>query len=71
MIEFGGIRVRNTPPIKGAVYKIEYTPSTLKLYENNVLISTITNNIGFPTRFEFHTGSNRYAVYKDLKVKPL
>lgn len=57
--------------IKGGVYKVEYTNSTLTVYENDVQIATASNNIGLPTRFEWHTGTNRYAVYKDLKVKPL
>ena len=58
--------------VKGAVYKIEYTSSTLKVYENGTLLATANNNVGFPTRFEFHMGTNsRNATYKDLKVKPL
>ena len=57
--------------IKGGKYRIEYTSSTLKVYENDVLLGSATNNVGLPTRFEFHTSSNRWAIYKDLKVKPL
>ena len=58
--------------IKGGVYKIEYTDSTMKVYENDTLLASATNNVGLPTRFEFHMGANsRYAIYKDLKVKPL
>ena len=58
--------------VKGAVYKIEYTDSTMKVYENDTLLASATNNVGFPTRFEFHMGANnRYAIYKDLKIKPL
>jgi hypothetical protein len=58
--------------VKGAVYKIEYTDSTMKVYENDNLLASATNNIGFPTRFEFHMGANnRYAIYKNIKVKPL
>lgn len=57
--------------IIGAVYRIEYTSSTIKVYENNTLLGQATNAVGFPTRFEFHTGTNRYAIYKDLKVKLL
>jgi hypothetical protein len=57
--------------IKGGVYRIEYTNSTLKVYENDVLLSQATNTVGLPTRFEFHTSSNRWAIYKDLKIKPL
>ena len=57
--------------IKGAVYKIEYN-TTLKVYEDDTLLGSATNNVGFPTRFEWHMGANsRYAIYKDLKVKPL
>lgn len=57
---------------KNKPIRIEYTTSTLKLYVDNVLKGSINNNIGFPTRFEWHMGANnRYAVYKDLKVKAL
>ena len=69
------IKVLNTSVshgmVKGAVYKIEYDSSTIKVYENNVLLVSASNTIGFPTRFEWHMGANRYAVYKDLKVKQL
>lgn len=58
--------------IRGAKYKIEYTSSTIKVYENNILLASASNTVGFPTRFEWHIGANnRYAVYKDLKVKAL
>lgn len=58
--------------VKGAVYRIEYTSSTIKVYENGTLLGSASSNVGLPTRFEFHQGSNsRYAIYKDLKVKPL
>ena len=56
--------------VKGAVYKIIYD-STMEVYENDTLLASATNNVNFPTRFEWHTGANRYAIYKDLKVKPL
>ena len=57
--------------IKGAVYKIEYN-TTLKVYEDDTLLASASNNVGFPTRFEWHMGANsRYVIYKDLKVKPL
>lgn len=65
-----GTRI-NHALIKGGVYKIEYD-STMKLYENDTLLASASNDVGFPTRFEFHIGANeRYAVYKNLKVKPL
>lgn len=58
--------------VKGAVYKIEYTASTIKVYENDTLLASASSSVGFPTRFEWHMGANgRYAVYKDLKAKPL
>ena len=57
--------------IIGAKYRIEYTSSTLKVYENNTLLGSASNTVGLPTRFEWHIGTNRYAIYKDLKVKPL
>ena len=57
--------------IKGGKYRIEYDASTLKVYENNSLLGSTTNNVGFPTQFEFHTSSNRWCIVKDLKVKPL
>lgn len=62
----------NRDLVKGAKYRIEYTSSTLKVYENDVLLGSASNNVGLPTRFEWHMGANgRYAVYKDLKVKAL
>lgn len=66
-----GTTVSHTP-IKGGVYRIEYD-STMKMYENNTLLATASNSVGLPTRFEFHvgSGSGRYVVYKDVKVKPL
>ena len=58
--------------VKGAVYRIDYTSSNISVYENGTLLATANNNVGLPTRFEFHIGANsRYAVYKDLKVKQL
>lgn len=58
--------------IKGGKYRIEYTSSTIKVYENNTLLGQASNTVGLPTRFEWHTGANsRYAIYKDIKVKPL
>lgn len=58
--------------IIGAKYRIEYTSSTIKVYEDNVLLGSASNTIGLPTRFEIHQGANsRYAIYKDIKVKPL
>ena len=57
--------------VKNVPYRIEYGSSTMKVYEDGTQIGSATNNIGFPTRFEFHTGSNRWAIYKDIKVKPL
>ena len=58
--------------IKGGVYKIEYTDSTMKVYENDTLLASASNSVGLPTRFEWHMGANdRYAIYKDLKVKRL
>lgn len=66
-----GTRI-NHALIKGGVYKIEYTDSTMKLYENDTLLASASNDVGLPTRFEYHMGANgRYAIYKDLKVKPL
>lgn len=62
----------NHAVVKGGVYKIEYTNSTISVYENGTLLATANNNVGFPTRFEFHMGANnRYATYKDLKIKLL
>lgn len=62
----------NRSLIKGAVYRIDYTSSTISVYENDTLLGSANNNVGLPTRFEFHMGANsRYAIYKDLKLKPL
>lgn len=57
--------------IKGAKYKIEYTSSTLSVYENDVLLATGSNTVGLPTRFEIHEGGSRMVQIKDVKVKPL
>ena len=57
--------------IKGEVYRIEYTSSTLKVYEGDTLLGQASSSVGLPTRFEFHVSDNRWAIYKDLKVKPL
>ena len=65
-----GTRI-NHALIKGGIYKIEYD-STMKIYENDPLLASASNDVGLPTRFEWHMGANgRYAIYKDLKVKPL
>lgn len=56
--------------VKGGVYKIEYG-TTMKVYENDTLLASASNSVGLPTRFEFHMGTNRHVVYKDIKVKPL
>ena len=62
----------NRDLVKNAKYRIEYATSTIKVYENDTLIGSGSNNVGFPTRFEFHIGANsRYVIYKDIKVKPL
>jgi hypothetical protein len=62
----------NHAVVKGGVYRIEYTSSTLKVYENGTLLATANSSVGLPTRFEFHMGANsRNATYKDLKIKPL
>ena len=59
--------------VKGAKYKIEYGSSTVKAYENNTQLASNSNNVGLPTKFEFHVGSggNRWVKVKDVKVKPL
>ena len=57
--------------IKGGKYRIEYTASTLKVYENDVLLASASNVVGFPTRFELHTSNIRFAIVKDLRVKAL
>lgn len=61
----------NHVPVKGGKYKIEYTSSNIRVYENNTLLASASNSVGLPTRFEWHTGPNRWAVYKDLKIKAL
>ena len=59
--------------VKGAKYKIEYGSSTVKAYENNTQLASNSNNVGLPTKFEFHVGSggNRWVKVKDVKIKPL
>ena len=67
-----GTTINNHPLVKNAVYRIEYTTSTIKVYEDGTLLGSASNNVGFPTRFEFHVGANsRWAIYKDVKVKPI
>ena len=62
----------NHAMVQGAVYRIEYTSSTIKVYEDDTLLASANNSVGLPTRFEWHMGANgRYVIYKDLKVKPL
>ena len=57
---------------KNGVYRIEYTSSTLKVYLDGTLLGSANSTVGLPTRFEIHQGANsRYAIYKDIKVKPL
>lgn len=50
---------------------IEYTTDTISLYHEDTLIGTSSHNVGFPTNLEFHTGANRFAIIKDLKVNLL
>lgn len=57
--------------IKNTPYRIEYTSSTIKVYENNTLLGSASSSVGLPTRFEFHTSTERWAIYKDIKVKAL
>ena len=59
--------------LKNGVYRIEYGSSTIKIYENDILIGTDSNNIGLPTRFEFHIGatSDRWLKLKDMRVKSI
>ena len=58
---------------KNTVYKIEYGSPTIKVYEGNTQLGSVTNNVHLPTRFEFHMGktSGRWIKIKDVKVKPL
>ena len=57
---------------KNGIYRIEYTSSTLKVYLDGTLLGSASSTVGLPTRFEIHQGANsRYAIYKDIKVKPL
>ena len=61
----------NHVPVKGGKYKIDYTSSNIRVYENNTLLASASNSVGLPTRFEWHTSSGRWVIYKDLKVKPI
>ena len=65
--------VINHEILKNAVYRINYTTSTISVYENDVLLASGNNNIGFPTKFEFHIGTdgNRWIKLKDVKVRKL
>ena len=68
-----GREISGRSVVKNAVYKIDYASSTMKIYENDVVIGTGSNNVGLPTRFEIHIGSSsgRWLKIKDVKVKPL
>lgn len=59
--------------VKGAVYRIDYKSSGMKVYENGTLLASGSNTVGFPTRLEFHIGNtgSRWVKVKDVKVKPL
>ena len=70
-IDFNNSQVINRGGVTGAVYKVEFSTSTVKLYENGTLIYTGSHSVSLPTQFEFHTGASRYCVVKDFKIKPL
>lgn len=70
-IDYSSSTVINRSGVTGAVYKMEFSTSTVKLYENGTLIYTGSHSVSLPTVFEFHTGSSRYCVVKDFKLKPL
>lgn len=70
-IDYNATTVVNRRAVLGAVYRIEFLSSTVKLYENDVLLYTGSHSVTLPTNFEFHTGSSRYCRVKDFKIKPL
>ena len=67
-----GATIVNHELIKGAVYKIEVTASTVNVYENGTLLGTKSIN-SLPTVFKFWVGGSRSRMMeiKDFKVKSL
>ena len=57
--------------VKGATYRIEYTPSTTSLYEGNKLLGTCTSRSEFPIQLEFNPTRYVYMSLKDFKIKPV
>lgn len=67
---FCGQRLSKTPT-KGTTYRIELTETTGKLYENDVLLSTVNRTHHSVCKLRDTTGTHRYVQIKDFKVKPL
>ena len=65
----GGTEVSRTF-VSNQNYRLDYTSNGLSLYIDGTLIKTISHNIG-DAKIRLATGVNRYAIIKDLKIKPL
>jgi len=58
--------------VNGSVIRLELTSDSIKTYVGDNLIDTRSHSLN-PTdlHFNFQTGSNRYNVIKDFKIKQL
>lgn len=64
-------KISSNAPVKGATYRLDITPTTLKLYENDVLIGTVNQSNTASMELRLESGTNRFAELKDFKIKPL
>ena len=64
-------KISSNAPVKGATYRLDITSTTLKLYENDVLIGTVNQSNIASMELRLETGINRYTELKEFKIKPL
>ena len=57
--------------LKGAIYRIEVNSNSASLYENDVLIKTVSQTFHQSMKLRTTTGTQRYVQIKDLKIKRL
>ena len=56
--------------VSNETYRLEYTSNELKLFINDNLIKSVSHSIG-NAKIRSGTGTSRYAIIRDFKVKPL
>lgn len=56
--------------VSDETYRLEYTADKLKLYINDNLIKTVSHSNG-NAKIRLATGTSRYAIIRDFKIKPL